>query len=235
MWLASGLCWLIIASAVDDPTQVSEIEELDLADLLGEETVILLGSHHIHHRGGLMIGYRLDRMEMGGNQDHGEALKPQDLFDEGYMVSPTRMGMTMHMVEVMYGVTDTVTVMAMGHVMQNSMDHLTRLGGDFTIDTAGVADTMVMAHWNLVPKQKNTVLLVPGLTIPTGGIQYVGDTPMGADQQLPYPMQIGGGHVRGPVGGQLHRRLADSLLGGRCVGESGLRPQLAWISVGQSV
>ena len=105
------------------------------------------------------------------------------------------MTVQMQMFEVMYGLTDRVTMMAMVPYLHKEMDHLTRSGVNFTTETEGVGDVGLMVHVVLRHNGPHWWILTPGMTVPTGSIDERGATPAGPNQKLPYPMQLGSGSV----------------------------------------
>ncbi len=176
---------------------------------------------HRHARGEFMISYRFARMEMAGSRDGTDRLSPEDIATTvanpfagqpmqpaTLRVVPTDMTMQMHMGGIMYGLTDRVTLMAMGMWMTNDMDHVTFQGpsgvtrlGEFTTRTSGVGDTRLGAiigldHGGDAHRQVNLGL---ALSLPTGSIEETDRilTPTGAtpSPRLPYPMQLGSGTV----------------------------------------
>ena len=116
------------------------------------------------------------------------------------------MTMNMHMAGVMYGLTDRITLMAMGSYLTKEMDHITfqgpagttRLGG-FTTETAGFGDTTVGAIIGLDDGSYEHRQINVGVAfgLPTGSIDETDQilTPTGAtpSPRLPYPMQLGSG------------------------------------------
>ncbi|MFW5791455.1 MAG: transporter [Desulfohalobiaceae bacterium] len=109
------------------------------------------------------------------------------------MVAPLDMTMDMHMFGAMYGLTDSVTLMAMIPYIDKSMDHRTRMGVEFTTDARGFGDAKLTALFTMFDNGAHHVHLGAGLSLPTGSIDEKDDTPAGPDQQLPYPMQLGSG------------------------------------------
>ncbi|MEM1381461.1 MAG: transporter [Pseudomonadota bacterium] len=176
---------------------------------------------HRHAKGEFMVSYRFMRMDMDGNRDGTDSLSPETIvttvpnrFFGNPMQPPTlrvvplNMTMDMHMVGAMYGLTDRITLMAMGSYLTSSMDHVTFHGGmgttvlgNFETETAGFGDTTVMAIVGLdngadEALQVNVNL---GFSLPTGSITETDQilTPMGGtpSPRLPYPMQLGSGTV----------------------------------------
>ena len=88
----------------------------------------LLGVHHAHPRGELMLAYSNRHMKMQGNRDGTTDLSTADVLAAGFMVAPTDMSMHMHMFEAMYGVTDDLTLMVMLPYTEKEMDHVNGMG-----------------------------------------------------------------------------------------------------------
>lgn len=155
---------------------------------------------HMHGPKEMMFSYRYMRMAMGGSRDGTTSLADQAVVNANgayrYMVTPTDMPMDMHMVGVMYGASELVTLTAMGGFVSNSMDHLTRMGGSFTTESSGVADTRLGALIGLVHGGID-IHLNAGVSLPTGSIDERDVTPASApnEARLPYPMQLGSGTV----------------------------------------
>ncbi len=177
-----------LASAAQAQDQPSDLTEMDLEELMQLDIIPIdvMGSH-IHLAGDWMVGYRY--MNMG--ERHSQAGSSIDF--DGFRVQPTSMRMQMHMVEVMYGVTNDLTLMVMLPYKRLSMDHETLRGDHFTTASQGIGDLMVGAHYALYRTDNTFLISLFGVHLPTGSINERGDTPAGAHQKLPYPMQLGSG------------------------------------------
>jgi len=178
---------------------------------------------HMHKQGEVMFSYRYTRMEMEGSRVGTDAIAPetiattianrffgQPMQPPTLRVVPTDMSMDMHMLGAMYGVTDWLTVMAMGMLVEKDMNHLTFQGGmgtsvlgGFETETFGFGDTKLSGLLSLLeveaPGLTHNVHLNAGISIPTGSIEETDQilTPMGGtpSPRLPYPMQLGSGTV----------------------------------------
>ena len=183
------------------PAQETEETPDELADLTLEELMKLdvlpisvLGTH-THLAGEWMIGYKFMFMRMNGNRDGTDGKTVGDVLQD-FPIAPTDMTMAMHMVEVMYAPSNDLTLMAMFPYLRLSMDHVTRSGLAFTTESQGIGDVSFSALYTVygdVERGRHRLLLIPGLSFPTGSIGEKGETPAGPDQQLPYPMQLGSG------------------------------------------
>ncbi len=176
---------------------------------------------HMHKAGEIMFSYRYTHMDMSGsligddevtpetvattvpNHFFGAPMQPPTL-----RVVPTDMTMDMHMVGVMYGLTDWLTIMAMGMVVEKDMDHTTFQGlagtavlGTFTTESSGFGDTKIAGLVRLFESEtsgaRHKAHINAGFSIPTGSTTETDQilTPMGAtpSPRLPYPMQLGSG------------------------------------------
>ncbi len=176
-------------------------------------------SDHRHTKGEWMTSYRYMYMDMSGSRDGNDALSPdetattvpnrffgQPMQPPTLRVVPTEMPMQMHMLGGMYGLTDRVTLMAMGMYVAKDMDHTTYMGGmgsnvlgTFETSVEGIGDTTLGAIIGLddghVPERQINASIA--LSLPTGSITETDDilTPMGMRPtvRLPYPMQLGSG------------------------------------------
>lgn len=145
-----------------------------------------------------MFSYRYMRMNMDGMRDGTEAVQVAAVVSpEGYdfRVSPLNMPMDMHMLGVMTALSDRLTLMGMVNVVDISMDHQTRMGGNFSTNSSGLGDIAVSALIRIWDQQNQRIHLNAGLSIPTGSIDAMGVTPASAPNEtlLPYPMQVGSG------------------------------------------
>lgn len=116
-----------------------------------------------------------------------------DQIFERYMVAPQEMQMNMHMLGVMFAPTARLTLMAMFNYLSNNMTLRTRMGMDFSTASQGLSDTRISALYGLFNRNRQSLHLNLGVSIPTGSIEERDATPMESDAQLPYPMQTGSG------------------------------------------
>lgn len=150
---------------------------------------------HLHPKDSWMVSYRFMRMEMEGNLKGGNDISTSEIVSptgENFMVAPTKMTMNMHMLGMMYAPSDNLTLMAMLPHIDNSMNHVTRMGGSFSTESEAVGDLKIIALYGLSTWQGQHLHLNIGLSAPTGSINETDDTPAG-HVRLPYPMQLGSG------------------------------------------
>jgi len=153
---------------------------------------------HLHRKGEWMTSYRYMRMAMDGNRTGSRRISAREIVGAPgaagqFLVAPTRMPMDMHMVGVMYGWSDRVTLVGMASYLSNEMDHLIRNGRTFTTTSSGIGDTKIGALVGIYQNINHSLHLNLGLSLPTGSTDERDDTPAMANAVLPYPMQIGSG------------------------------------------
>lgn len=143
---------------------------------------------HVHKQGEVMLSYRYMFTEMDGNRDGTSSVSDAAVLRD-FMVAPTRMPMRMHMFGAMAGVTDQLTVGAMGGVMAMEMDHVRRDGSTFRMESDGFSDTKLNAMYEFFNNGTHRMQFNAGLSLPTGSV----------DERKPngmifaYPMQLGSG------------------------------------------
>ena len=157
----------------------------------GHAPIGVMGDH-IHKKGEFMMSYRYMGMKMEDNRTGSDDISTSAVL-QTYMIAPTSMEMTMHMLGGMYAISDRVTLMAMLNYQESSMDHLTRMGATFTTESSSFGDVKLSTLYGLLNKNKSTLHLTTGISLPLGSITQRDATPMGDNQKLPYPMQIGSG------------------------------------------
>ncbi len=162
---------------------------------------IAVMADHVHHKGEFMFSYRYMTMDMRqlrqGNNDATNADAHAN-----YMVAPQDMIMNMHMLGMMYAPSDKITLMIMGHYLENDMTLQMRNGNQFNTNTSGLGDVMLSALYSLFNKNKHAMHAQIGINIPTGSIEKKNVLPvsMGNAVQLPYPMQLGTGSIGAKLG-----------------------------------
>ena len=157
----------------------------------GHAPIHVMGDHY-HAKGELMFSYRFMPMFMEGNMRGDDAIDDQEVYED-YMVAPQEMQMNMHMLGVMYGVSDRITLMAMTNYISNSMDLTAMNGTDFTTENANLGDVSLTAMIKVLNENRQSFHANLGVSIPTGSVDERDDTPMMNDVVLGYPMQTGSG------------------------------------------
>jgi len=162
----------------------------------GHAPIGVMGDH-MHRKGGWMVSYRNMYMRMDGNLKGSDAVSNTTIHGS-YMIAPQKMTMQMHMLGAMYAPSDRLTLMGMLNYASNDMDLLTRpMMGSVTFETAskGFGDVKLGALYKLFNKNKRSMHLNLGLSLPTGSLNERGVTPMSTpnDIRLGYAMQLGSG------------------------------------------
>ena len=156
--------------------------------------------YHTHPAGMWMVNYKYMYMNMGGLRAGGSNVDTHSVgyMDSSkpyhYMMIPTYMDMHMHMFMVMYGVTDSLTLMGMANYVANDMDMLMNMGkgkpyiAQATMRTEGFSDTELRGLYKINKYLVGSL----GVSIPTGDIHQT-DIMMGRVERAPYDMQLGSG------------------------------------------
>ena len=151
---------------------------------------------HTHAKGETMLSYRYMYMPMEQNYDGDSTISDRRVIapgGAGYMVTPTRMEMEMHMFGVMHAPTDRLTLMLMAPFTFSSMDHLRRDGRRFTTESEGWGDISLTGLVKVYESGRQHIHLNLGVSAPTGSIDEKDFVPGPGVTQLPYPMQLGSG------------------------------------------
>lgn len=152
---------------------------------------------HVHEKNEWMISYRYMNMGMGAVMRGSSMISSEDI-KARYTAVPQDMRMNMHMLMLMYGISDRLTLMGMFHYTSNWMQMSMRMGDAYhrhNMQTSGLGDTRINALYAVVKESQQQLLLSLGLNLPTGSIQEKGSTGsmMYPGQRYPYSMQNGSG------------------------------------------
>lgn len=174
---------------------------------------------HRHKRGSFMVSYRRMYMEMEGNRDGTASLTPERIattvpnrFYGTGMQPPTlrtvplSMTMNMNMVGIMYGLTDTVTLVASGSYTAREMENTVFSGsagtdrlGNFDVQVNDFGDIRIGTVIGLDRGVRENMEMNFGflVSLPTGSLTEEGEvlTPMDTQMKMryPYAMQSGSG------------------------------------------
>lgn len=143
-------------------------------------------------QGAIMPSLQYMHMRMDGNRDGTGGVSTAEVLSQ-FPVAPLSMDVDMLMAGLMYGVTDDISVMAMIPYVWKSMDHVTRMGTNFTTNAEGFGDFRMIGGYDVYKSGDHTIGLSAGLSFPTGSTDERDGTPAGSNQLLPYPMQNGSG------------------------------------------
>ncbi|MDM4016827.1 transporter [Roseiconus lacunae] len=170
---------------------------------------------HLHEPGEWMVEYKFMLMSMEDNLigkdkvSDAEAIgppgMPAGINVDGVMTNagaaPTNMTMEMHMLHVMYGYNEDVTLYSMLMLPSLTMDHIrgdmnpAGRGSSFTTHNSGFGDTSFGALLRMYSDECQDWIANLGCSVPTGDIYRESTIPTGgaASQALPYPMRLGSG------------------------------------------
>ncbi|WP_315852921.1 transporter [Roseimaritima sediminicola] len=190
---------------------------------------------HLHEQGEWMVEYRYMNMYMEDNRIGESRLSDQEAIGPpgpppGIVVdgirtnagaAPTQMTMEMHMMHLMYGASDDVTLYTMVMLPSLTMDHIRgdmagpMRGTDFTTHNSGFGDTAFGALIRLHSNDCHDLIFNLGCSVPTGDIYRETSIPSGGavSQPLPYPMRLGSGTFNARPG-LTYKRYRDWWSGG---------------------
>lgn len=172
---------------------------------IGLQSPMSIMGDHIHQDGDWMLSYRYMFMDMDGMRQGTNRVNSADVFTNRFAVTPERMTMDMHMVGLMYSLSESFTFMAMFQYKSLSMDHRINpavpgpLGGTlFTTKAEGIGDTVLTGVFKFYDQNCMQVLGGLGVSLPTGSIgEQAGiltvPPPAISVRQLPAAMQLGSG------------------------------------------
>jgi hypothetical protein len=162
---------------------------------------------HVHGKGEWMASYTFMDMTMQGNR-MGTKKISDDVIGQNYMMIPKKMSMQMHMVMIMYGISDKVTLMGMTGYAANSMSmnispliftnmNMTGMAGSnnsaMVSRSSGLTDTKIFALFSLLNTNRSRLIASIGANLPTGSTNLTGPTMFGVNHRLDYDMQTGTG------------------------------------------
>ena len=162
------------------------------------------GAHH-HALGEWSVGYQYRVTHSSGLRDGNDSVSNASVMAV-YGEVPVKMEMAMHMLELMYGVSDRLSVMIMPQYMQMDMTHNSSHGGGHSHQHSvqGFGDTEVTASYRLLGEQQEdasqNTLLTFGASLPTGSTDETFVNHHGDTYRLPYNMQLGSGTVDPMIG-----------------------------------
>ncbi len=127
--------------------------------------------------------------------------------DENFPVVPTVIKQEAYIVTLSYIYENSDSISISIPLIRQSTDHISIVPGYdfFTLKSEGLGDIVFNYHRNVNHWNKQQLKIFVGLSIPSGSINTVGDTPRASgNQQLPYTMQLGSGTWDIPAGVSYH-------------------------------
>jgi hypothetical protein len=142
---------------------------------------------HIHKKGEYMLSYRLESMQMKGIRKDDNKVSLDEVLNS-YMMAPQKMKMKMYMIGAMYGLTDYLTISAMGSFIEKEMRMVNRGNQIINTEATDFGDTKINSMYQFFNNSNNRIQFNFGLSIPSGSIKHNFQ-----GTYLPYPMQTGSG------------------------------------------
>ncbi|MEI8280028.1 MAG: transporter [Bacteroidota bacterium] len=202
-------CILLLIScmlSINSGAQQMDTAECKTTCTCGMGTFTPLGimTDHVHPKGEWMVSYTYMNMMMNGNIIGDKKTSDNTVYQK-YSMAPESMSMQMHMLMLMYGLNDRLTMMlmqgfTMGNMSMNMDPNMPNMPGMTPGDTrmstlsSGFTDTKIFGLYMLADKENYRVVASMGINIPTGTIRATGTTMLGNNQRLPYNMQVGNGN-----------------------------------------
>lgn len=179
-------------------TPPSDLTQLSLAQLL----TVDLG----RPRRAWQFDYRFIDVHFEGYREGSRSVGLEEvLFRPGeprtghnFPVVPTRMVQRVHVLDVSHELSPLWRVSARLPFVQQRTHHVSVVPGydAFSIETGGLSDVSLLLSRQAQSLPTRNVSFTLGLTLPTGSINQVGDTPRGDGLEVvPYTMQLGSGTV----------------------------------------
>lgn len=140
-----------------------------------------------------MFKVKYSHMLMNGLRDGSNNISTNGVFNQGYMVTPTRMTTNMVMISAMYHVNSRLSIMAMLPYAIKLMQMQMRTGVSFGTRSQGFADAKLQGNYAFFKSERQKLLFMLGVSLPIGSINKRNNTPMANNQLLGYPMQLGSG------------------------------------------
>lgn len=122
--------------------------------------------------------------------------------DKNFPIVPTVIRQRAHLFRIGYQYSDDIGFYLSAPYIKQDTDHISIIQNydHFIIETDGVGDTVVSVNYKFVDTPIHRWWVNLGVSLPTGSIDEIGDTPREpGDQQLPYTMQLGSGTYDIPI------------------------------------
>lgn len=150
---------------------------------------------HPEDEGRWTFSYRYLRAGYSGLVDGDGDLSEQDVFDQGYSQTPTRLVTERHLFSGLYGYSDDVSFRIDVPWKSNDMDFVNSAGDSFSSRTIGLGDVVLTGMYSVTRRETEYFHVDLGVAIPTGSREEKDTTPTSGGKKvtLPYPLQLGSG------------------------------------------
>lgn len=211
----SGGAMALLATFCSHVVYAQEVTEITVESQTLKPASGLMNDH-MHEGGEAMVGLRFTRSSYGGaNRSGTQVISDVDIHAAGFSTRARKMTMDMVMLDLMFGITEDITVMVMPHYMWHRMEMvgidptvgMGEMGGgeggghmgghtgavpfgqSHNHSAEGLGDTLVSASYRLARSRRLNVHATLGLWLPTGSVGK-----MNADGSfVHYGMQPGSG------------------------------------------
>lgn len=196
-----GVLFLLAASSLGQPLDAQNAPpHVWTADRPDARAPISITEDRIIPAGVLQFGVRYlysDNSGQGYGTDSVTITQVLSLFD----VAPSEMVTQGFAVDVLWGITDRITMSATGTFAQKTMDNLAPLEGQsnaflfYQTKASGLQDLKVNALYNVLSRGDMRFHVFGGVSLPLGSIDTNDVTPFSdpTPAQLPYSQQMGSG------------------------------------------
>jgi hypothetical protein len=199
---------LISAKCIAQSTP-SEFAEMNFQELFNQSLYETSSERYLSSP--WLVGYQTKSVKFEGYLEGSKSLSFDDVLWNGpseirtsknFPVLPTIIYQKAHVISLGYQFSPSWQAqISIPHLKQKT-DHTSIVSNYnfFIIETEGVGDVAVSANYNWNNAGAGVWGLSFGITLPTGSIDKLGDTPRAAgDQELPYTMQLGSGTYDFPI------------------------------------
>ena len=168
--------------------------DLNLEQLMNLELIqTTVPGAHWHWQDDWMVGYQYMHMQNQGYKQGPTSVSNEQVLKQ-FPTIHTSMTMDMHMLMLMYGPNNDVTLMVTLPYLDMSMDHLTSAGKTYRTFSSGFGDLRISPIISVYDEYPHRIQVEAGVSFPTGSITQQDQTPTGL-QQLEYKMQTGSGTI----------------------------------------
>ena len=147
---------------------------------------------HSHKKDEFMLSYRYANSTMNEILS-GSTKSNSNQVLSNYMNSPVKMNMEMHMLGMMYGISNSSTLGIMIPFVKKSMESINMMGTTSKIYNEGIGDINVSNITDINLSKTSNLVLGYGVKLPTGKVNYRKATQTNSNMKLGYGMQLGSG------------------------------------------
>ena len=145
-------------------------------------------------------GYRRDATQINLAEVIWDGVEPRT--QTNFPIAVRQITQEAHQFSLSRALNKKFSISLSGAYIKQATDHVSIIPGydEFTITSQGWGDTTLNLTSQLWEQDNHALFLNTGISLPTGSIEQVGDTPRGPGNQiLPYNMQLGSGTYDFPV------------------------------------